>query len=497
MGIETEYGIACPADPSIPVEELSRIIVDGYGEACHRLGMYDDVAWDLGGTSLLDSQEPEELAVLTDQERGWQRGTSKVLRNGARLYVDHAHPEYAAPEALGPREAVRFDLAGELVMRRAMKHAEVTAGPVPVAYKNNVDGKGAAYGCHENYLVRRSVPFETLATALVPFMVTRQIIVGAGRVGLGPSSAEPGFQISQRADYVEQVMGPHTTYERPIINTRDQPHADPRSFRRLHVIGGDANCVQASTFLKLGTTALVLWVLEHHGMPRAWECLKLADPVAEVRNVSRDLTLTHRLQLADGRRLTAIAIQRAYLATAYHHVGVFPDPETRQVLDQWAEALTLLGKGWQAAAQTVEWAAKLALLEARRQRDGLDWDAPELAAMDLLWSDVRPDRSLAARLYRAGMLTEIVPESEVVAAEFSPPDTTRAWLRGELIRRYPTQVYSASWHSIVMEPAGGGMFRLPMILPLANTAAGARTLLDSTKSLEDLLPHLTHPEGLS
>lgn len=498
MGIETEYGIACPAHPSVPVEELSRVVVDAYGAACRELGMLDDVAWDLGGTSLIDHAAPEHLAVLTRLEREWQRGTSKVLRNGARFYVDHAHPEYAAPEALGPREAVLYDLAGQAVLQRAMAQAAWAGGVNPVVYRNNVDGKGAAYGCHENYLVSRSVPFEDIVAALVPFLVTRPIMVGAGRVGLGAASEEPGFQISQRADYVEQLTGPHTTYQRPIVNTRDEPHAEPTQWRRLHVIGGDANCMQASTFLKLGSLALVLWVLEEHGLPDMWRGLALADPVAEVRNVSRDLTLTHMLTLADGRKLDAIAIQRAFLALAYHHVGPEPDPETKDVLDRWELTLALLEQGPAAAARGVEWAAKYALLEARRRRDCLSWDAPELAAMDLQWSDARADRSLAARVGDAAGWDRIVEPAAVEEAEFAPPPTTRAWLRGELIRRYPTQVYSASWHSIVLEPEGGGMFRLPMVQPAAGTFRQASALFAYSPTLGGFLSQLvpdSHQEG--
>lgn len=491
MGIETEYGISCLEDPQVPSEELSRILTGSYANACRALGMLDDVAWDLGGTSLIDQQAPEQLAVLTAQERGWQRGTSKVLRNGARLYVDHAHPEYAAPEALGPRQALRYDLAGDAVMRRAMADAIWNGEVSPVAYRNNVDGKGSAYGTHENYLVQRSVPFDDLLTALVPFLVTRPILVGSGRVGLGPTSEEPGFQISQRADYVERIVGPHTTYQRPIVNTRDEPHAEPGQWRRFHVIGGDANCMQASTYLKLGTLSLVLWVLETRGLSPIWEGLELADPVAEVRAVSRDLDLTHMLTLKDGRRLDAIAIQRAYLALAYHHVGPEPDPETEHVLDLWADALDSLERGgWRAATRQVEWAAKLALLEARRERDGLGWDAPELRAMDLQWADVRAERSLAARVGAATGWEEFVTAEEVDDAEFSPPAETRAWLRGELISRYPDQVYSASWHSIVLEPSSGGMFRLPMTQPLAGTARQAAPLFAYSPRLEEFLSQL-------
>lgn len=544
MGIETEYGIAEPvaapsaadrspsaADGPPSVEQLSQLIVSAYSRACADLGHMDDVSWDLAGDAplhdprhpelstlptpdevahaapalrALGSRRPHALARLDDLERGWQRGTSKVLRNGARLYVDHAHPEYAAPEALGPREALRYDLAGEAVMRRAMARAGVDrtgvdrAGPGPIVYKNNVDGKGAAYGCHENYLVDRAGPFEDLVQVLVPFFVTRPVLVGAGRVGIGRESQRSGFQISQRADYVEELVGRHTTYRRPIINTRDEPHAEPRRHRRLHVIGGDANCAPAATLLKLGMTALVLWVVETGGVPDEWRDLALADPVAEVTRVSHDLTLAHRLELADGRRLTALEIQRRYLgviveraAGGCHTGGTTPDAETADVLDRWRTTIDLLARGWPHAAGTVEWATKLALLDARRQRDGLDWSAPELAAMDLQWGDLRPGRSLAGRLLEAGRLETIVPDSSVAAAEFVPPSDTRAWFRGELIRRFPAQVYSASWHSIVVEPTPGELVRIPMTEPLGGTRALLGAVVDRHARVGDLLQTLS------
>ena len=523
MGIETEYGIAALDSPEVSVEDLSRQIVRAYGAACQELGYEDDVAWDFSGDEplhasnptlfepdLSDSairamsflsgvRRPQDVAVLTNLERSWQRGTSKVLRNGARLYVDHAHPEYAAPEASSPWGAVRFDRAGESVMRRAMAYAAAEDGPSPVIFKNNVDGKGAAYGCHENYLTERRVPFADLVEVLVPFLVTRPVLVGAGRVGLGPASEDPGFQISQRADYLETVVGPHTTYQRPIVNTRDEPHAEPRDYRRLHVINGDANCAPASTLLKLGTTALVLWILENHGVPDEWRALRFADPLAAARTVSRDLTMQAPLELADGRALTSLQIQRIFHDGVHRRVvkeaprmgGHSPDVETLDMMERWSDTIALLSQGWARAVGTVEWATMLALLDARRRRDGLGWDAPSLAAMDLQWAEIRPERSLTKRLLERGILEAVTPAEWVDAAEFEPPARTRAWFRGELIRRFPNQVYSASWHSIVVEPAPDRMVRIPMTEPSGGTRAQFAAILDSCRSLSELVNALT------
>ena len=206
---------------------------------------------------------PQALPRATTEEYEDPGAANVILTNGARLYVDHAHPEYSSPEVTNPLDAVRWDRAGERVMLASVRALASTAALPDVAlYKNNVDGKGATYGMHENYLVDRAVPFNDLAARLIPFFVTRQVFTGAGRVGLGQRGEEPGFQLSQRADYMEAEIGLETTLRRPIINTRDEPHADPDRWRRLHVIIGDATMLEVATYLRLGTTSLVLWLIE-------------------------------------------------------------------------------------------------------------------------------------------------------------------------------------------------------------------------------------------
>ena len=264
---------------------------------------------------------PQALPRATTEEYEDPGAANVILTNGARLYVDHAHPEYSSPEVTNPLDAVRWDRAGERVMLASVRALASTAALPDVAlYKNNVDGKGATYGMHENYLVDRAVPFHDLAARLIPFFVTRQVFTGAGRVGLGQRGEEPGFQLSQRADYMEAEIGLETTLRRPIINTRDEPHADPDRWRRLHVIIGDATMLEVATYLRLGTTSLVLWLIERAvaeggagGALAAIDRLTLRDPVHAVHVVSHDLTLTARLELADGRRLTALEVQREYL----------------------------------------------------------------------------------------------------------------------------------------------------------------------------------------
>nr|WP_123304875.1 depupylase/deamidase Dop [Bogoriella caseilytica] len=521
MGIETEYGILAPGNPRANPVVLCVELVAAYTAATSESGA-PHVPWDYAGEDPLADARGFRLdraaahpSQLTDdggratngagttelrrpsaQERHHQ-GHNAVLGNGARLYVDHAHPEYSSPEVSTPREAVRFDRAGEEVMR----HAAVALATRPtgsgerevVLYKNNVDGKGASYGTHENYLVERSVSFGDLITYLTPFFVTRPIICGAGRVGLGQQSETPGFQISQRADYVENDVGLETTFNRPIINTRDEPHADPERWRRLHVIGGDANLFEVSTYLKLGTTALMLWLLESGEVPLELDALTLADPVAEAALVSHDVSLTHALTLSNGRQMTALEIQRTYLhaiSEAMDRAGT-PDQATAEVLARWRSVLGKLETDPASAAAEVEWVAKHQVLQSMRRREGLPWDHPKLAALDLQWHDLRPERSITARLQAAGRMETLISAEDVAVAVAHPPETTRAYFRGEVVRRYPGQIAGAGWQSVVFDiPGREHLVRVPMTDPLRGTRAHVEGLLDCSVSAEQLLAGL-------
>lgn len=505
MGIKTEYGISHPDRPWSSSVDLSREIIGAYSRAVSVLGHGDDVAWDRTcEMPALDTIQPAshingernipDVPKLTSQVHGAQRGTTKALSNGARLYVDRAHPEYSSPECISPRQAVLYDRAGEQIMRRAVDTLVKETGSGPAVYKNNVDGKGAAYGCHESYLTDRLVPFDDFVAALIPFLVTRPILVGAGRVGLGPGSEEAGFQLSQRADYIESVVGASTNCHRPLVSTKDEPHAEPQRYRRLHVVSGDSNCLPSNTLLKLGMTSLILWVVETAGLPEEWKGLQLADPVGAVRHVSRDLSLKRPLELADGRRMTALEIQSVYRRSIsrlthefYTALGSRPDVETVDILDRWRDTIGLLSDDWRSTIGDVEWATKLALLEALRTRDELHWDAPELMAMDLQWSAIRAEQSLARHLMERGILEPIAVAEWIDSAEFSPPASTRAWFRGELIRRFPNHIRSASWESVVLELDGGRLYRVPMISPEASSHTRIGAKLGKCETVDDVL----------
>ncbi len=525
MGIETEYGVLQPGRPNANPMLLSSHVVAVHAAA--REGRRTRARWDYDDEDPLQDARGFHLlrasahpSLLTDdpdvpapsgdgpqevprslvEEYEDPGAANVILTNGARLYVDHAHPEYSSPEVTGPLAAVRWDRAGELVMLASVRAlASMQALPDVALYKNNVDGKGATYGTHENYLVDRAVPFAELAARITPFLVTRQVFTGAGRVGLGQRGEDPGFQLSQRADYIEAEVGLETTLRRPIVNTRDEPHADPDRWRRLHVIIGDANMLEVATYLKLGTTSLVLWLLERAasgtgGTAAALDRLALADPVANVHTVSHDLTMTARLRLADGRRLTALEIQREYLVAVRTALALSDAPlddETRDVLDRWDSLLDRLGSDPASCAREVEWLAKLRLLEGMRRRDHLEWDHPRLAAVDLQWSDLRPERGLYHRLVGAGAVELLVTDAEVTDAVRHPPEDTRAYFRGEAIARYGAQVSAASWDSMVFDvPGAMSLQRVPMRDPLRGTRAHVGDLLDEAPDAAALLEAL-------
>ena len=495
MGIETEYGISVPGHPHVNAMAISSAVVtayDGIAVGDRRSGArwdYDEEhpLRDARGYDM--SRAEADPSQLTDEELGL---ANLILTNGARLYVDHAHPEYSSPEVTNPRDAVLWDRAGQQIMEQAAASAS-SQGPFQIQlYKNNTDNKGASYGCHENYLMRRGTPFSDIVRDLTPFFVTRQIFCGAGRVGIGQDGRAHGFQLSQRADFFEVEVGLETTLKRPIINTRDEPHADPERYRRLHVIVGDANLSEVSTYLKLGTTSLVLALIEEGGIG---DDLVLADPVREIHAVSHDPTLTHRLTLRDGRQLTALEMQRRYLdraeALARRQAVAEVDPQTADVLARWGAVLDDLEADPRRTADRVDWAAKLALLDGYRRRDGLDWDSARLQLIDLQYSDIRPDKGLALRLEASGRLERLTTVDEVTHAMQQPPVDTRAYFRGECLRRYGDAVAAASWDSVIFDvPGYDALQRVPTIEPVRGTRDHIGHLLEASATAAELLDAL-------
>jgi len=491
MGIETEYGVSVPAQPGANPMAASSLVVGSYlqrhgssrtrwdfeEESPHR----DARGFDAIGTPLADPSAP-----ANEDDLGL---ANVILTNGARFYVDHAHPEYSSPEVTNPRDAVLWDKAGERVLAEAARRALEVPGSSPVRlYKNNTDNKGVSYGCHENYLMSRTTPFPEIVRHLTPFFVSRQVVCGAGRVGVGVDGRGAGYQLSQRADFFEVEVGLETTLKRPIINTRDEPHADPEKYRRLHVIIGDANLSEISTYLKIGTTSLVLSMVE-----AGWLGVDLSveSPIAALRAVSHDPTLRHQLVLRDGRRMTALQLQGEYLDQARKFVddrfGVDADEQTRDVLARWESVLDRLSDDPMRCSRELDWVAKLALLEGYRARDGLGWDAPRLQLVDLQYSDVRPERGLYNRLVSRGSIDTLLHEDEVTAAMTSPPEDTRAYFRGRCLAQYPDEVAAASWDSVIFDVGRDTLQRVPMLEPLRGTRSHVGDLLDRCSSARELV----------
>src|SRR5829696_2724325 len=365
MGTEVEYGVSVPGQPGANAMLLSSQIVNAYGGRADvpraRRARWDfeeeSPLRDARGFDLGSALGPEYLEAEDDAGLA-----NVILTNGARLYVDHAHPEYSTPEVTTPRDVVLWDKAGERVMAEASRRAaQAIPGQPPIQlYKNNTDNKGQSYGAHENYLMSRATPFAEIVRHLTPFFVSRQVVCGQGRVGIGQDGREHGFQISQRADFFEVEVGLETTLKRPIINTRDEPHADPEKYRRLHVIIGDANLSEISTYLKVGTTSIVLAMIEAKFLTPD---LAIADPVTELKSVSHDPSLSHQIRLRDGRRLTALDLQWAYLERARSFVDRNgTDAMTEDVLTRWEGVLDRLGRDPMLCATELDWVAKLRLI---------------------------------------------------------------------------------------------------------------------------------------
>lgn len=469
LGTEIEYGITSPGDPGLSPIATSTKAVLAYADA-HAGGLDRRTRWDYEPESPLRDSRGFDLRryrmapVLDPNALG---AANLILVNGARFYVDHAHPEYSAPETTSARDALVADLAGDRIMLEAAKLAGDAgvakrtggddAAPVELKiYRNNVDGKGASYGAHENYQFRRDTDFDAIIAGLTPFFVTRQVFTGAGRVGLGQKGQEAGFQISQRADYIETEVSLETTLNRGIINTRDEPHADADRWRRLHVIVGDANMSQTATLLKLGTTSLVLDAIED-GVD--FSDLGLREPVADVQRVSRDLTCTAKLQLDDHVTwMTAIEIQRRYLERVAPYAG---DDDGREIIRLWGEVLDLLETDPLSTAHLLDWTAKLKLMEGLRRRAGIGWDHPKLALIDIQYADIDPARGLYHALVRRGAMETIASDAEIAHAVTHAPESTRAYLRGGLLRRFADDVAAASWDSAIVD-AGDEMVKLSL-----------------------------------
>ncbi len=380
---------------------------------------------------------PDEVArYLFRRVVSWGRSSNVFLENGARLYLDvGSHPEYATPECDGLAELVAHDKAGERVLESLVESAEDRLAEEGIRgeiylFKNNTDSAGNSYGCHENYLISRHGDFQRVVDTLIPFLVTRQIFAGAGK--LLQTARGTVYSMAQRAEHIWEGVSSATTRSRPIINTRDEPHADAERFRRLHVIAGDSNMSEYVTYAKVGTTAALLQMLEDDVVFRD---VTLENPIRAIREISHDITCRRKVRLQNGRELSALDIQWEYLdrALRYARNPGFP-PEIQRAVDMWEHLLTNLEKDPLALDREVDWVTKYHLIQRYKERGDLAASDPKLALLDLSYHDVNQRRGLFYLLQRRGYVDRVVTDEAIERAISTPPQTTRARLRGEFIK---------------------------------------------------------------
>ena len=484
VGIETEYGVTLRGAPDPNPVVASSLLINGYVEQ-RRVGWdFEDESpgRDARGFARDGSQPPEVETHLVNA----------VLTNGARYYVDHAHPEYSTPECSDPLQAVLYDKAGERILARSMDAARrlLPAGQEIVVYKNNSDGKGNSYGCHENYLVDRNVPFAMLVRNLMPWFVTRQVFTGAGKVGAENGADAVDYQITQRADFFEEEVGLETTLKRPIVNTRDEPHADPQKYRRLHVIVGDANLCEVATFLKVGTTAIVLAMVEDGFIDKD---LSIANPVPSMRTVSHDVSLPR-----DGRRRRPRFVHRDRAAVgvpaARAEVRGRDRPRSvRRRRDRRPGARPLGADARRARARPVR-ARRPARLGhevepaagVRRPRRPRAGTTPSSSCSRCSTTTSGPadrcTRGWCGRARSNGSSTR--PTCYEAMAE--PPPTTRAYFRGRCLAQWADSVVAANWDSLVLDVGSDPLRRIPMMEPMRG----------SKKHVEQLFAEVSTPRQL-
>ena len=514
MGTETEYAVSLNTPDRYNPVQLSFDVVNGAADSHSKSIRWDyrqeDPVNDARGTRLERAAARPDM--LTDAPQ--LNITNVIAPNGGRVYVDHAHPEYSAPETTDPFEAARYDRAGDLIMQAATERARTQTGAPIALHRNNVDGKGSCWGAHENYMMARSVPFDLVTRLMTLHFVTRQIYAGSGRVGIGENSEIPGYQLSQRADYIHVKVGLQTTFERPIINTRDESHSTDE-YRRLHVIVGDANRMEVPQALKLGTTSMLLWLLEHadeagFDLNAFLDELELADPVEAMHTVSHDLTLGASLPLANGGE------------------PAWPDKSTTSIMAMWQQALIdcasirhTAGDDERLAmtgeASRIEWLLKWQLLEKLRRKITAaaapsvanGWNDPRLKVIDLKWAALDPADSIFTKL--EPRTERVVSAADIARATTEPPEDTRAWLRAKLVAQFGDEVAAASWSRLtVRDPRAADegeavefygnaghmaatdhhLFSLDISDPLAFTKAHCETELNSAEHAIDLLKSL-------
>jgi proteasome accessory factor A len=478
FGLETEYGITLSGADTVDVVAESIELVRRYTD--HGALMKWD--YDLEDPHL-DARgfRARELLQDTDESAYYEIDKRRplsfeeiksdlVLSNGARFYNDHAHPEYSTPECTTLCEIVAQDKAGERILAECARrrNQKLPSGYEVRLYKNNTDFFGHSYGCHDNYLMRRDIAWDQIVAGILPFLVTRQIFAGAGKMGVEAESGqgEPGvYQISQRADFFSVVVSIDTMNRRPLINTRDEPHVDASRYRRFHVILGDSNMSEWATAMKIGTTGLILDLIERGEAPQ----LEIAQPVDANKSISRDQTYDWIIELKDGRKISAIDVQRIYLRAASRleplgSSAAGSEEDRAWILREWENVLNDLERDVMSARDRVDWAGKKFLLDALQEEEKLAWSDPWLQSIDLEYHNLDLDRGLYYELLRKSLMRRVTTEDEIKAAIFNPPETTRAFFRGRAVARFNDEISSIQWDEIVF---ANGAYSRRVALPEA------------------------------
>ncbi len=482
LGTETEFGISIRGEERADAVSSSMFLVNSYPYL-----LSSSPLWDYENENpLLDARGFEADGERERPGAEYNRLLNKLLLNGGRLYVDGAHPEYSTPECSDPRELVLYEKAGERILELSVEFANRRKrgeGRFSI-YKNNTDNKGNSYGYHENYLVDRSVPFEKLVDQLTPFFVSRQIFTGSGKVSLDIRGGGGPYQISQRADFFEVLVDLNTMVKRPIINTRDEPHADPTRYRRLHVIVGDANMSEVATYLKVGTTALVLTLIEEGHLVSG---VDLDNPVGAIKEISRDLTLKAKFRLKKGVKWSAIEIQRGYLLAAENHFAGSPDPITQDILRRWREVLDKLEEEPRQLARELDWIIKREMIESYMRRKECGWKDPRVLMMDLQYHDVVQEKGLYYALERGNHVERVIPPEAVSDAQESPPEGTRAYFRGRCLKKFLKDVYAASWGTMLFNVGNGVIKKVLLMDPVKGNRELIGPILEKAQTVEELL----------
>jgi len=473
MGSETEIGITARDTSSFDPVGNSIFLINALPPAQPVRAL-----WDYAGENpLLDARGFE---VSGEHERPSQqdnRAINKVLANGGRLYVDGAHPEYSTPEVSNARDLVLFEKAGERLLDRCREAANATlpAHQQLLLYKNNSDGKGNSYGYHENYLVSRRLGFDRLVEGLTPFLVSRIVFCGAGKVGSENGTEPCDYQLSQRADFFETLIGLDTMAKRPIINTRDEPHADEEKYRRLHVIVGDSNMSELTTYLKVGTTAIVLALVEDGCIRKD---LALEDPVRAIKEISHDTTCRRKVRLKRGKEFSAVELQREYLELALEYYATAEaSAQVADLLERWQAVLDRLAEDPLSCHRELDWVIKKELLTSYMAKKGIGFDDQRISMLDLQYHDLRRDKGLFYRLEREGYVERLCTDAEILEAIGTPPADTRAYFRG-------------TWSSILLDSGESTVKRIPMAEPGRGTKKLVGEILERSDSVAELLERL-------